>query len=346
MLFSNGYGYSDKAAAIPYQTDHTQIVASVSKTWIGIALLQCIEQGKFTLDTDINQLLPFKVVNPNYPEHPITIKDLATHTSSIIYTIPDEHKIVFDEKTKIGQLSRKEQRIVKAIMKNPERDIGEYLETNLSPTGKRYKAKNFGKFPIGSQYKYSNMASTLAAHLVEITNDMSFAEYCQKNIIAPLDLANAAFNLNHPDPSKQAQHYFGKKQKRTPRYSHNFYPTGGLNISTDDLSIFLMEVIKGSQGKGKLLSAESYQLLLQPQFDSTQLPKNFPEDETNHGIFWTYRDHWIGHVGGGLGATSFMFFNKETGIGKIFTTNCELETNKQLVPQFVRIWREMDGFFR
>jgi CubicO group peptidase (beta-lactamase class C family) len=344
VLFSRGYGYANKEQNITYQTDHVQIVASVSKTWIGLALMQCVEQGKISLDTKVNDVLPFEVTNPNYPNQPITVRQLATHTSSIIYSIPAYEKIVFEERPDMELFEGREKKVVKKILKNPKLEMGDYLKDHLSANGKNYNAKNFGNYPPGEKYKYSNIASTLAAYLVEEVSGMSFADFCQKNISKPLGLKNAAFNVSNPDKSKIASQYFGKKQKLTPLYSHNFYPTGGLRISNDDLNLFLMEIIKGYEGRGKLLTANNYTIFSGPQFHENELPESFPKNETNHGIFWTYRDELIGHTGGGLGTSAFMFFDKNTGIEKIFVTNCELEADKNLVPQFIQVWQTLSEY--
>lgn len=47
-------------------------------------MLKAQELGKLNLNDPINKYLPFKIVNPTYPETPILIKHLAYHTSSII----------------------------------------------------------------------------------------------------------------------------------------------------------------------------------------------------------------------------------------------------------------------
>ncbi len=344
VLFSRGYGYADKEAKISYQTDHVQIIASISKTWIGLALMQCVEQGKLSLDTDINEILSFEIKNPTFPNQPITIRQLATHTSSIIYPIPDHHKIVFEEDPNFKNFRLREKKVVRTILKNPKVEMGDYLKSYLSENGTYYNTKHFSSYAPGKRYQYSNMASTLGAHIVEIVSGMSFDHFCQKNIIEPLGLNNAAFNISNPDHSKIAKQYFGKKQKAIPLYSHNFYPTGGLRISNDDLNLFLIDIINGYQGKGKLLSTNGYATVLTPQFQEGQLPLNFPTSETNHGLFWVHDNNLIGHTGGGLGVSAFMFFDKETGIGKIFITNCELETNKKLIPPFIQIWRAMDEY--
>lgn len=158
-----------------------------------------------------------------------------------IYPIPDDHKVVFEEKPDMKCFSGSEKKVVNKILENQKVEMGDYLKQYLSTDGKHYKTGHFGTYSPSEKYQYSNAASTLAAHLVEVASGLSFAEFCQKNIIEPLEMKNAAFNISNPDPSKNAKQYFGKKQKEVPLYSHNFYPTGGLRISNDDLNLFLIE---------------------------------------------------------------------------------------------------------
>jgi CubicO group peptidase (beta-lactamase class C family) len=45
--------------------------------------MKAIELGKISLEDDINEILPFKVINPYHNNIPITIRQLVNHTSSI-----------------------------------------------------------------------------------------------------------------------------------------------------------------------------------------------------------------------------------------------------------------------
>ena len=83
-LYSKGFGFSDRKENKPYTQNTIQNIASISKTFIGIALLKARELGKLQLDDPINNYLPFEVLNPYFPEEKITIRQLATHTSTII----------------------------------------------------------------------------------------------------------------------------------------------------------------------------------------------------------------------------------------------------------------------
>lgn len=86
ILYSKGFGFSDIANNMPYDSLTVQSVASISKTMIAVSLMKLIEDRKISLDEDINTFLPFKVINPNFPNTKITLLHLVTHTSSIIET--------------------------------------------------------------------------------------------------------------------------------------------------------------------------------------------------------------------------------------------------------------------
>ena len=59
------------------------VIASISKTFVGIAIMKLVESGKLKLDDPINDYLPFEIRSPHYPEVDITIRHLVTHTSSL-----------------------------------------------------------------------------------------------------------------------------------------------------------------------------------------------------------------------------------------------------------------------
>ena len=86
ILYNQGFGYADIAAKKPYTKQTVINIASISKVFIGVALMKAQEMGLLNLDDPINKHLPFAVSNPNFPNELITIRQLATHTSSIVDT--------------------------------------------------------------------------------------------------------------------------------------------------------------------------------------------------------------------------------------------------------------------
>src|ERR1700730_3807699 len=60
-----------------------QNLGSISKTVVATSVMQLWEKGKFQLDDDVNDRLPFVVRSPSHPETPITYRLLLTHRSGI-----------------------------------------------------------------------------------------------------------------------------------------------------------------------------------------------------------------------------------------------------------------------
>ena len=56
-------GYADVESKIKLNEQHAILWASVSKTFLGVAVMKAIEEGYFTLETNINDLLPFNISN-------------------------------------------------------------------------------------------------------------------------------------------------------------------------------------------------------------------------------------------------------------------------------------------
>jgi CubicO group peptidase (beta-lactamase class C family) len=58
-------------------------VASVSKLVVAIGVMQLVEAGKLDLDGDVSDYLGWKLRNPSFPDRPITLRMLLSHTGSV-----------------------------------------------------------------------------------------------------------------------------------------------------------------------------------------------------------------------------------------------------------------------
>ena len=91
IIWQQCYGYANLEDSIAVADTTSFILASISKTVVGTAIMQLWERNIFQLDDDINGHLPFNVRNPHHPDSAITFRMLMTHTSSIndVYAILD-----------------------------------------------------------------------------------------------------------------------------------------------------------------------------------------------------------------------------------------------------------------
>ena len=62
IAYERGFGYANKARRVPYSPNTLQGVGSVSKTLIGIALLQAVAVGKLRLDNPSTSCCRFRWV--------------------------------------------------------------------------------------------------------------------------------------------------------------------------------------------------------------------------------------------------------------------------------------------
>ncbi|WP_229425348.1 serine hydrolase [Massilia sp. Se16.2.3] len=70
-------------ADAPATPDTLYRIASVSKMMTTLGLMRLVEAGKVKLDEDVSQALGFSLRNPHFPDRPITLRQLLTHTSSL-----------------------------------------------------------------------------------------------------------------------------------------------------------------------------------------------------------------------------------------------------------------------
>ena len=323
VRYQKALGWADLATRQPYTIDTIQPVGSVSKTLIGIALLQAVEAGLFTLDSAINDLLPFAVRNPHCPAAPITLRHLATHTSGILDRAEAYKQAYVEGHT--------------ATVTLPD-----FLVAYLTAGGEAYQVANFAPTAPGAAFHYTNIGAALAAYVVEVKSGRSFADFTGAGILQPLKMTSSSWHYaaHHPD---QATLYDEQGQPIAP-YTLITYPDGGLRTSCADLCRYLTAILQARQGEGGWLSQAALQTLFTPQFSGDALPASINPREPNQGIFWSFRRNGkIGHAGSDPGVSAFIAFDPATNSGRIFLANAEL-ANETLAGQFAAIWAALEAY--
>lgn len=333
IIYEHNSGYADVANHIKYTSQTIQNIGSVSKTFIAVALMKAVEAGYFTLETDINTLLPFKVVNPNCPGAVITVRELSNHTSGIVDN-PDIFPGTYEFDEGFAPYDTAAYRLLKNLgyrKQVSDEPLGAFLKDYLSPGGRYYNAKNFGSGLPGSSSSYSNIASALAAYIIEVKSGMSYALFTEKYILKPLKMENSGWFLKDKPSAKYAKPYYNLTAS-FPFYQCITYPDGGLRTNTADLGKYLMALINGYNGDELLLRKSSYQAMFAPQFSKEHPPKGISLASRNKGIFWNlYNNGTIGHDGDDPGVSSFLFFNPATGIGGVFICNKYLADKSDII---------------
>lgn len=344
-LYAKGFGSANLETKTEY-TEHTiQHIASVSKTLIGIALLKAQEMGKLKVDDPIQDYLPFLVSNPNFPDTPITIRHLATHSSGINDTEQYMSKAwIVTENQDLEGISTDypEQTLNPNSMNVP---METFLQEYLVVGGTYFQEDNYSEFEAGARYSYSNIGATLAALIIEKATGTPYDVFTKEHILKPLKMDATGWSLNDVDVSKHARLYRNDNTP-LPFYTAITYPDGMLITSSNDMGKYLSELVKGYIGEGTLLKPSSYAEFFKEQLqehhfaEGDRNPENPYDEDYSPALFIGHSalGH-VGHTGGDAGVATFMFVNKETKTGRFLVINMDMgNDNRAKELQFYSIW--------
>ena len=330
VAWMKGYGFADRERGVPFTPDSVMNIGSISKTFTGVALMRVVEDGKLSLDEDINRYLPFKVVNPHYPAEKITLRHLATHTSGIT----DRLSVYKDTYHYDG------------VVPEP---LGEFLESYFVPGGTQYSKDNFLNVKPGTHRDYSNIAAGLAGYIVELSAGEKLNAYARKIIFSPLRMNDTAWLLSEVAPSRHAKLYVAQNGLTIPisLYEGTTYPDGGVRTSVSDLSKFFIALLNdGVYEETRILAKRSVDEMLRLQYTTSHKPDNVVLEEKNSGLFWSTKFDVtrIGHGGSDPGLKTEMLANLSKDVGVILFTNTSLpeQDMRQFNDIFIEIWKHAE----
>lgn len=327
IIYQKSFGYADIKNQKPFSFETTTNIASVSKTFISVALMKAIELGYFSLETEINKIVPFKFKNPYCPSETIRIKHLVTHTSGIIDNdsiLTKSYNFIITDKTEKSSIELLNEAGLTGGLSDTT--LSDFFFNYLNINGKLYSYNNFSNNKPGKNYNYSNFASALAAYLIEIKSNLTFSDFTHKYILTPLRMSNSDWYINNEIKSTRAILYYNSDLS-FPFYTTITYPDGGLVSSSSELSFFVKEMIKSKNGMSTLLNNKSIKKMFSPFFKESDNILNYDMTKYNNGVFWElYPDGFIGHPGGDPGVSSFIEFNNKIGI--VFLGNSYIDTSE------------------
>jgi len=326
VIFQESFGKADIEAQIAYTNQTIQPIGSISKTFVAAAIVHAIEQGHFTLDTDINDILPVAVTNPKQPNAVIRVKHLVTHSSGLL----DEMEAYFQGYHILPgeELSTAGAQLLLngfGIQQREPMPLDEYLAAYYLEGGDWYSTNNFAAAVPGTSWNYSNIATSLAAYLIEAATGSSFETYVETHILQPLGMGNTTYDRAKPDATRMAKLYWDKNTP-LPNYGNDSYPDGSINTSNEDLAIYLKDMMKGARGQSNtLFSRQGYQMLFQAMLPNGKTPAAYAD---NQGIFWFLGGNKIKHDGSDPGTTCDLQFDSDGQFGYFLMTNMDALTDE------------------
>jgi CubicO group peptidase (beta-lactamase class C family) len=196
-----------RAPAQPIDDDTLFKVASVSKFVTTLGAMKLVEQGKLSLDADISDVLGYRLRNPHFPDRPITLRMLLTHTSSL----RDEGGFKF------------------------EPDVS--LKDVLLPGGRLYgKGAMWGtKHAPGAWFEYVNFNWGVIATLMEAASGERFDRVMRRLVFDPMGL-KAGFYLDDFGPARD-EDVATLYRKRERDGAETWDPKGPWIAQTDDFGV-------------------------------------------------------------------------------------------------------------
>ena len=305
LAFAKGYGLADRERNIPVTTQTRFAIASVSKTFTAIALMQLVQAGQVRLDADVNTYLPFQVRNPAFPMMPITVQMVLTHTSSI-----NDGPNLFSDFVVSG---------------DSPIALADFMRRSLSSNGDLLgRAAEFSMRAPGAEFRYTNMNTALLGYIVEVVARQPFNQYCNQRLFAPLCMNATRWLLSELDSTTVAVPYSknGTNLVRRPYTGFPDYPDGQIRTNVLDMSKFLWALLNnGSAFSGsQILSPATLRQILSPVAPSGSIGLHFFYDEI------TSRDSAWGHAGGLDDATAEMYFLRSENVGVTFMANTSVSS--------------------
>jgi len=328
VVWTAGFGTRDLGSMAPVSTDTAFRLGSISKTFVGVAMMRAQEMGIIDLDDVVE--VPFTVDNPHARDEQITYRSLAQHRSGIVDTLWYECAYTSEDGSAYALPDQQ-----KFCPETPMPGLEEYLAAYLDPAGEMYTEENYADGPDaepGTTYEYSNIGAGLAsASLGYATQDalgQDFIAFTNAEVFGPLGLEHTRWMRDElPDPDNAAvPHMYEDGFVPIPRYNLSTFADGALYSSVDDLSRYLAAIVPG---EGSLPGAT----VLQP--DSTAEMLDFIDlgDGDGQGIYWEFFLGMTGHTGGDPGVATAMGYDAETEVGLVILLNSTGPNTETLMLQ-------------
>lgn len=224
IILLKAYGLAQVNEQEEMTVDHQFQIASISKSFVAVSILQLVEAGKLTLDQTIDKYFPDM---PN--AELITIHQLLTHTSGLYSG---------DDLTNYSQVTTVDEIIAPA-----------------------FKSSNLYYEEPGTYSIYSNLGYDVLGAIIEQVSGQTYADYIEEHVLIPAGMTQSGLNMEGLVLENMATAYNGNiSEGDEAKVLHpSFgYSSGGLHSTAMDLYKY-----DRALHSNLLISQESYDLMTQ-----------------------------------------------------------------------------------
>jgi CubicO group peptidase (beta-lactamase class C family) len=321
VLLQGGFGMADLKTGRPIQDQTVFRLASISKVFTALAIMQLIDQGKIRVEAPVSMYLPD--FNPPNPQgyRDICISDLLTHTSGLID--------VFDNGDCCS--SPKPMREVIALLNAETRSL-----------------------PPGLRKIYSNAGYALLGCVIEAASGKSYSDYVQQHLLTPLQMEHSSVSA---DPRRAADRVKGYLSDSTEYEMPALrdLAAGAIEGSLPDMVRFgQMLLNQGQTAQGvRIVSEKSFRQMAGNQLGHVALTDM---EQFGYGLFIKPlgTDHdadigpGIGHAGNMRNHHSLLMVYPKINLGILILSNSEQGNTFSnvaaigLVRQYLRYFLDMN----
>ncbi len=268
-------GWADLDSEAPATEDTIYLIASCSKPVVGLAV--ALLGDRVDLDADVNDYLEWAepLENPDYPEEPVTLRQLLTHTSSL----SGDTEAYYDTYPK----------------PDPDEALDLFLERELAEEGAwRPQAP-------GEAEHYSNLGASLVGLVVEKVAGQSLPDFTRVEIFDPLGMDDTAWRYDAFDAEQQARiaRPHDEGNETLEHYGFNDYPSGLLRTTIGDLARLLIALAGDGLFEGeRVFEAEAVEAFEEVPMLLEAEDGVFSHDGGEAGAFahFTYREDGSGEL--------------------------------------------------
>ena len=312
-------GWADMENKIPMRPDTLFAIFSMSKTFLGAALMVAIDEGKISLDDEVAKFLPefadIKVETKGAdgkvqlvpPKRPLKIRDLVTHTSGSSCAIP-----IYKRDLPLREAAR------------------QMAATPL-------------KTQPGEAFRYGNAGIDAVAAALEVATGMPYEKWLYTKITDPLGMKDTSFAPNGKQLPRLVKAYTSDDKGLRPAadrcagqlvfpWKKKVYPcaAAGLFSTPQDMIRFSQMLAHHGEWKGR-------QIISRKTFDEVFAVKQTPEGVTQPYCVgsWLYGD-WFGHEGA---MRTDQRANLKTGHSRVFF----IQTENKAGPTFFALKKDWNA---
>ena len=323
-------GWADVEAKKPMQRDTIFQIMSMTKPFTGVGIMMLVDEGKVRINDPVERYLPeFRgqmAAEPQAdgkpilkkPAHPITVRELMTHTSGMVGEPP----------ASTGPL------MVKLDLMTLGRAVPLYAREPL-------------QFQPGTRWMYSTVGIDVLGRIIEVVSGMKYEEFLAKRIYEPLGMVDSYIFLPASKRARLAAVYTivnGRMVKAGAdilggdaleyRQGAVYSGPGFAMYSTagDLVKFYQMMLNKGVYHGKRLLSATAVETMSMVQTGDIKAGWDVG---TGFGLTWEVTKDPAGTVSGlSLGAFHH---------GGAFSTFGYIDPKKDLVGVYLIQWSGPDG---